>query len=164
MIHAAGAPSGVESNDRPPAPPRTGRRRVLGMVTGALLAPVLLAALWPVTFDSREEIFEIPKGTWARRMAGDKREILPPEIYLLVGIRNVLMLKNSDDVPQTFGPTLLMPGQSLKIPFTRPSENYFACTAHASGRLVVVVEAAPVWPWERLSWRVRRMLRRMSKP
>lgn len=120
--------------------------------------------MWPVTFDSREELFEIPKGTWARRMAGEKREILPSKIYLLVGVHNVLKLKNSDDVPQIFGPTLLMPDQSLRIPFTTPSENYFACTAHASGQLVIVVEAAPTGPWNRLSWRVRRMLRWMSEP
>ena len=140
------------------------RRRLFGIVAGAILTPVILAALWPVTFDSREELFEIPQGTWARRMAGDTREILPSTIYLLVGIRNVLLLKNSDDVPQMFGPTLLMPGQSLRVPFTRPSENYFACTAHASGQLLIVVEAAPSWPWDRLSWRVRRMLRGWSEP
>ena len=29
------------------------------------------AAFAPVTFDSREELFEIPKGTHARRMSGD---------------------------------------------------------------------------------------------
>ncbi len=129
-----------------------------------ILALVLLAALWPVMFDSREELFEIPKGTWARRMAGEKREILPPDIHLVVGIHNVLWLKNSDEVPQIFGPTLLMPGQSLRIPFTRPSENYFSCTAHASGQLLVVVEAAPTWPWDRLSYRVRRLLRWLFKP
>jgi hypothetical protein len=136
----------------------------MAILACAILAAVVFAAMWPVTFDSREELFEIPKGTWARRMAGEKREVLPSEIYLLVGIRNVLVLKNSDDVPQIFGPTLLMPGQTLRIPFTRPSENYFACTAHSSGRLLIVVEAAPVWPWDRLSWRVRRMLRELSKP
>jgi hypothetical protein len=146
-----------------PAPSRR-RRRLFGIVAGAILTPVLLAAMWPVTFDSREEHFEIPKGTWARRMAGEKREILPSEIHLVVGIHNVLVLKNSDDVPQTFGPTLLMPGQSLRIPFTRPSENFFACTAHASGQLLIVVEATPNWPWSRLGWRVRRMLRGLSKP
>ena len=106
-----------------------------------------------MTFDSREELFEIPKGTWARRMAGDTRETLPSEIHLVVGIHNVLTLKNSDDVPQIFGPTLAMPGQVFRLPFTRPSENYFNCTAHASGQLVIVVEAAPRWPWSRLSWR-----------
>jgi hypothetical protein len=147
------------------AAPRTRRRRRIAIVAGViLLTPVVIAAMWPVTFDSREELFEIPKGTWARRMAGEKREILPPDVHLVVGIHNVFLLKNSDDVPQIFGPTLLMPGQSLRIPFTRPSENYFSCTAHASGQLLVVVEATPTWPWERLSYRVRRMLRRLSRP
>ena len=140
------------------------RRRLIWIAAGALLAPVLFAALWPVTFPSREEIFEIPRGTWARRMAGEKREILPSEIRLVVGIRNVLLLKNSDDVPQIFGPTLLMPGQTLRIPFSTPSENSFACTAHANGQLLVVVEAVPNWPWSRLAWRVRRVLRSLSKP
>jgi len=163
---AAGALPAIppRHEDGLPAPSRSRRRRLFGIVFGAILTVVLFAAMWPVTFDSREELFEIPKGTWARRMAGEKREILPSEIHLLVGIRNVLMLKNSDDVPQIFGPTLMMPGQTLRIPFTRPSENYFACTAHASGQLVVVVEATPTWPWNRLSWRVRRMLRWLSKP
>jgi hypothetical protein len=142
----------------------TRRRRGFRTVAGAIVAPVVFAAMWPVSFDSREELFEIPQGTWARRMAGDTREILPSEIHLLVGIRDVLKLKNSDDVPQIFGPTLLMPGQTFRLPFTKPSENYFACTAHASGQLVVVVEAAPTWPWNRFSWRARRMLRWVSGP
>jgi hypothetical protein len=134
------------------------------MVIGSVSTVIVFVGMWPVTFNSQEELFEIPKGTWARRMAGEKREILPSEIHLIVGIHNVLMLKNSDDVPQIFGPTLLMPGQTLRLPFTRPSENYFACTAHASGQLLIVVEATPDWPWNRLSWRVRRMQRWLSKP
>lgn len=156
---AAGAPSDPHNQEGLPVPSRTSRRRLFGIAAGAVLAVVVVAAVWPVTFDSREELFEIPKGTWARRMAGDKREILPPNIYLLVGIRDVLKLKNSDDVPQIFGPTLLMPGQTLRLPFTKPSENYFACTAHASGQLLIVVEPAPAWPWDRLIWRARRILR-----
>jgi len=145
------------------APSRTRRHRFFGMVAGAISTALVFAAMWPVTFDSQEELFEIPKGTWARRMAGEKREILPAEIHLVAGIHNVLMLKNSDDVPQIFGPTLLMPGQTLRMPFTMPSENYFACTAHASGQLLIVVEATPAWPWDRLSWRVRQMLRWLAK-
>ncbi len=138
---------------------RKRRRWLLASIAAVIFTPVIFAAMWPVTFDSREELFEIPKGTWARRMAGEKREILPPEIRLVVGTHNVLLLKNSDDVPQIFGPTLLMPGQSLRIPFTTPSENYFNCTAHASGKLLIVVEAAPTWPWSRLSWRVKGIMR-----
>ena len=158
------AVSETHRQDGPPATSSTSRRRLLGIVAGVVLIVTAFASLWPVTFASREELFEIPKGTWARHMAGDKSEILPSEIRLVVGVHNVLWLKNSDDVPQIFGPTLLMPGQSLRIPFTRPSENYFSCTAHASGQLLVIVEAEPKWPWERLSWRARRMLRSFSKP
>jgi hypothetical protein len=134
------------------------------IVAGVILIPVLVAGMWPVTFASREELFEIPKGTFARHMAGDHHDLLPSEIDLVVGIHNVLTLKNSDDVPQIFGPTLLMPGQILRIPFTRPSENNFNCTAHASGQLLVLVEAMPTWPWDRLSWRVRRVWRGLSRP
>ena len=142
----------------------TSRRHLLRISAGILGGALLLAAFWPITFDSREELFEIPKGTWARRMAGDKHEYLPSRIYLVLGLRNVLKLKNSDDVPQFFGPTLLMPGQTLRIPFSRASENSFACSAHSSGTLLVIAEAAPVWPWERLGWRIRRALRSLEAP
>jgi hypothetical protein len=141
-----------------------GRRRqwLFGVAAAAIVVPLAFAATWPVTFDSRGELFEIPKGTWARRMAGEKHEILPSTIHLLVGVRDQLILKNSDDVPQMFGPTLLMPGQTFTLPFATPSENNFACTAHANGQLLVVVEAAPTSPWARLSWRVRRLVRALA--
>ena len=161
---AANALSDPPDEDGLTASSLTRRRRRFRILAGAIFTPLVFAAMWPVTFDSQQEVFEIPKGTWARRMAGEKREILPSRIHLVVGIHNVLVLKNSDDVPQIFGPTLLMPGQTLRLPFTTPSENYFACTAHASGQLLILVEAAPAWPWNRLSWRVRRILRWISKP
>ena len=145
-------------------PSRTRRRRGFGIVAGAIFTSVVFAAMWPVTFDSREELFEIPKGTWARRMAGEKREILPSKIHLLVGIHDVFTLKNSDDVPQIFGPTLLMPGQTFRLPFAKASENDFVCSAHASGQLLIVVEEAPASPWGRLGWRARRILRWLSEP
>lgn len=162
---AADALAGVHArHDAVPAQSRTGRRRGYAIVALAIFTGVVFAALWPVAFDSREELFEIPKGTWARRMAGDKHEILPSEIHLVVGVHNVLVLKNSDDVPQIFGPTLLMPGQTFRLPFTTPSENYFACTAHASGQLLIAVEAAPASPWSRLRWRARQVGRWLSRP
>jgi hypothetical protein len=127
-------------------------------------AGVLGAASWatfaPIRSASRDEIFEIPRGTWARRMAGDPVEILPDEIRLTLGVRDVLVLRNLDDVPQTFGPTLMMPGQSFRLPFAVASSYQFACTAHASGQLTVVVEPAPETPWARLRWRVRELTRR----
>ena len=111
------------------------------------------AALTPVQFASREELFEIPKGTWARRMAGDKVEILPSRIHLTLGVHDVLLLRNLDDVPQVFGPTVMMPGQSFRLPFEVASSYNFACTAHASGQMTIIVYPQPVSAWQRLSWR-----------
>jgi hypothetical protein len=113
-----------------------------------------LAAVAPVRLESNEQVFEIPKGTWARRMAGDGVEILPDEIRLTLRLRDILVLKNSDDVPQMFGPTLMMPGQSFRLPFEMASEYQFACTAHASGQMTIIVEPFPATPWARLRWRV----------
>jgi len=121
------------------------------------LSAVFWAALAPVRAASRDQVFEIPEGTWARRMAGNKVEILPSEIRLTLGVRDILVLKNLDDVPQIFGPTLMMPGQSFRLPFRRASRYQFACTAHASGQMIIVVEPFPATPWARLRWRVQEL-------
>ena len=135
--------------------------------TGALAAPAVVgvavtAAAWaaftPITVASRDELFAIPQGTWARRMAGDKVEILPATIRLTLGLNDVLLLRNLDDVPQVFGPALIMPGQSFRLPFEVASTYSFACTAHASGQLQVVVDPAPEPGWSTLRWRLRRWL------
>ena len=150
-----------------PAPPAAGLgmrgrkppRRVAwiaGMLP--LLASALAwAALAPIELSSRDELFEIPKGTWARRMAGDKVEILPSTIRLTLGVNDVLLLRNADDVPQAFGPALVMPGQSFRLPFATASTYGFACSAHASGQLTVIVEPSPEPGWDRLRWRLRRL-------
>ena len=111
------------------------------------------AALAPIVADSRDALFEIPNGTYARRMAGDKVEILPSEIRLTLGVRDILLLRNLDDVPQVFGPVLIMPGQSFRLPFELASTNTFACTAHASGQMTIIVDPAPAPGWDRLRWR-----------
>jgi hypothetical protein len=48
-----------------------------------------------------------------------------------------------------------MPGQSFRLPFEKASSYQFACTAHASGQMTIVVEPAPAMPWSRIHWRVR---------
>jgi len=140
------------------------RRPALAVVlaSGALVATTW-AALAPVApLVSRDQVFEIPKGTWARRMAGEKNEILPSDIRLTLGLRDVLVLRNLDDVPQIFGPTLMMPGQSLRLPFATASSYQFACTAHASGQMTITVEPFPDDPWTRLRWRTRQLARRLD--
>jgi len=129
-----------------------------GLALAAALAVLVLgglawAALAPIEPGTREALFEIPKGTYARRMSGDKVEILPDEIRLTLGLQDVLLLRNLDEVPQTFGPVLIMPGQSFRLPFEVASTYSFACTAHASGKMSVVVDPRPEPGWQTLRWR-----------
>ena len=132
-----------------------------GVAAGTLATVVLAVAAWaalaPLAVDSRDEPFEIPKGTWARRMAGDKVEILPNRIDLTLGLNDQRLLRNLDDVPQQFGPVLVMPGQSFRLPFEKASTYSFDCTAHASGQMTIVVAEAPATPWDRLLWRWDRL-------
>lgn len=138
-----------------------GAGRAAALAFGSALGALFWASLAPLPpSESRDEVFEIPQGTWARRMAGDPVEILPDEIRLTLGIRDVLLLRNQDEVPQIFGPTLMMPGQSFRLPFGHASSYHFACTAHASGQMTVVVDPFPETPWARLRWRIRELLKR----
>ena len=135
------------------------RRRAAASIALTALAACAWLAFAPIESGSREETFTIPKGTWERRMAGDPVEILPDEIRLTLGVRDVLVLENHDDVPQIFGPTLMMPGQSFRLPFAVASDYTFDCTAHPSGQMTIVVEPYPGTPWTRLLWRTRELSR-----
>jgi len=140
-------------------PLRSPRRWLLaiGLASLLLLGELGWAALMPIEVSSHDEVFEIPHGTWARRMAGEKVEILPQTIQLTLGVNDVLVLRNADEVPHVFGPTLVMPGQSFSLPFASASTYSFLCTAHASGQLNVIVEPTPARGWEMLRWRLRRL-------
>jgi hypothetical protein len=122
-----------------------------------LLGAAGWAALAPITTPSRDWLFEIPKGTWARRMAGNKVDILPPDIRLTLGVRDILVLRNLDDVPQVFGSVLLMPGQSFRLPFEMAARYQFSCTAHVSGQMTITVQPKPLSPWSRLWWRAQNL-------
>jgi len=121
----------------------------------ALLAALAWAGFAPIHVGSREQVFDIPLGTYARRRAGDLVEILPERIRLTLGLNYVLLIRNHDEVPQTFGPTIMMPGQSFRLPFERAASYQFICTAHSSGQLSIDVEPEPDTPWARIHWRVR---------
>jgi hypothetical protein len=139
------------------------KSRIAGFVAAAVLAGLAVwAMLAPVRVDSREQLFEIPAGTWQRRAAGNQVDILPSEIRLTLGLKDILVLRNLDTVPQIFGPVLIMPGQSFKLPFNKASEYQFECTAHASGQMKIIVDPEPVPGWRRLVWRIRESARNVA--
>lgn len=133
------------------------RHWLLSLLLALAIGMLVWGSLAPIRTSSRDKLFEIPKGTWARRMAGDKVEILPSTVRLTLGLRDVLLLRNSDTVPQIFGPVLIMPGQDFRLPFETVSVNQFDCSAHASGQMTVIVEPLPNPGLARLRWRLAEM-------
>ena len=131
-------------------------RRLLAATLALLVLGGLgWAALAPLAGASREAVYEIPHGTSARRMAGQQVDIFPQTIRLTLGLRDVLVLRNADEVPHIFGPTLILPGQSFRLPFSQASTYSFECSAHPNGGLSVIVQEGPAPGWERLRWRWR---------
>jgi|KBSSwiStaDraftv2_1062776.scaffolds.fasta_scaffold1867518_2 hypothetical protein len=132
-------------------------RRLLNWVLIPLAAIAVAVGAWaalaPVRSESREQVYVIPKGTWEHRQAGHHLDVIPSRIRLTLGVRDVLVMKNQDDVPQLFGPVLIMPGQSFQMPFQKPSEYIFTCPLHSSGLLTIVVEPMPEPGLARLRWR-----------
>lgn len=135
---------------------------VVALAAAAFTGAFAWAALMPLPSDAREAVYVIPKGTFARRMAGEKLDILPQELRLVLEVRDILVLRNQDDVPQVFGPVLIMPGQSFTMPFRQVATYQFACSLHVSGQLNVIVQPAPATGWERLRWRVAGIGTRMA--
>jgi hypothetical protein len=130
---------------------------VAGLVGLATAGWVAFAAFAPLPPMPRERVYVIPKGTGARQAAGQSVSPIPSHIHLWIGIQDVLVLRNEDDVPQAFGPIQLRPGQTYRVPFQVPATFDFACSVHDDGQVSIVVERAPVSGWERLRWRLMRI-------
>ncbi len=134
-----------------------GCRRARVAAVGVGLVGVVAAgwaAFAPLPPMPRERLYVIPKGTAARQAAGERVTPLPSRIRLLLGVQDVLVLRNEDDVPQSFGPIQLRPGQTYRVPFQAPATFDFACSVHENGQVAIIVRRPPVAGWERLWWRL----------
>jgi hypothetical protein len=80
--------------------------------------------------------------------------VLPSPVRLTIGIRDILVLTNDDDVVHQLGPVMLGPHQTYRIPSRRPGRFQYACSLHAAGTLTLYIEAEPRPGPARLRWRL----------
>lgn len=131
------------------------RRHWLSII---LLACAVLLLAWsalaPLGARDHALRFDIPAGTWERIRKGDPVEALPATIHLTLGVKDVLVLRNRDSAPHTFGPVLIAPGQLYRMPFQEAEGKRFPSTARVSGQIGIVVDPYPNPGMERLRWRL----------
>jgi len=111
----------------------------------ALVAVLLWAALAPVRYPTRERTLEFPRG------AG----MVPAEVRLTLGVRDVLLLHNRDIAPHVFGQVLVLPGHAFRLPFEQAGDYVYACDAAPGHAVTVRVGDHPDPGWARLGWRLR---------
>ena len=128
------------------------RAAVAAALTLAVVAGWL--ALAPLPTGARELVFVIPPGARAATTSDRPLNVLPAEIHLTVGVRDVLVLTNDDSAVHVVGPIILGSRQTYRIPFRRPGRFEYACSLHAAGRLTIVVAPEPPVGVDRLRWRL----------
>ena len=124
------------------------------------VAGLAWAAFAPMPERGAALTFVIPPGTAARLKAGEPLSVLPSPIHLTVGVRDVLVLTNDDEVPHQLGPVILGSRQTYRIPFRRPGQFKYNCSLHAAGTLTLDIAPAPAAGLDRLRWRLASLVTR----
>ncbi|RYF03421.1 MAG: hypothetical protein EOO78_07245 [Oxalobacteraceae bacterium] len=127
-------------------------RRVQLALAAILLAVLAWAALAPLRYPTRELGFDFFR-TAQRPQPGSVR--VPGQVWLTLGVRDVLLLRNRDAVPHVFGQVRVLPGREFRLPFEQAGEFPFACDLAPGARVLVRVLEQPDPGWARLRWRLR---------
>jgi hypothetical protein len=132
-------------------------RRLQWSLAAMFGAALLWAALAPLHYPTRERLFEFPRGAAAvRGQAG--AALVPAEVRLTLGVRDVLLLRNHDLAPHVFGQLLVLPAHTARLPFEQPGDYPFACDLAPSSTVTVRVLPQPDPGWSRLRWRLAALL------
>jgi hypothetical protein len=134
-------------------------RRVQLALATVLLAVLAWAALAPLRYPTRELGFDFPRiplPTTAPTAAPQPERVrVPGQVWLTLGVRDVLLLRNRDAAPHVFGQVRVLPGREFRLPFEQAGEFPFACDLAPGARVLVRVLEQPDPGWARLRWRLR---------
>lgn len=130
-------------------------RRLRWTLAAVLALALLWAALAPLGYPTRERLLEFPRGAAVLRGSAAANNLVPGELRLTLGVRDVLLLRNRDLVPHVFGQVLVLPGHDFLLPFEQAGNFPFACDAAPHASVMVHVLPEPDPGWRRLRWRVQ---------
>lgn len=115
-------------------------KKLLGwIIAGLLLVGTLV---WFVTgpYETlRRVVYVIPPGV----AAGQATLEVPDQIVLTLGIQDILVIENQDEVFHTFGPFVIAPHTTMTQRFEHVVNYQGACSFHQQRQMSLVVKPAP---------------------
>jgi hypothetical protein len=127
--------------------------RLQWTLAAVLFAALLVAAIAPLHYPTRERLLEFPHGAAVLRGRAGAAAV-PAEVRLTLGVSDVLLLRNRDLAPHVFGQVLVLPGHVARLPFEQAGDYPFACDVAPDSRVTVRVLPQPDPGWARLRWRL----------
>jgi hypothetical protein len=88
---------------------------------------------------ARQVVYVIPPGVGSGRVTLD----IPDQIVLTLGIKDILVIENHDEVIHRFGPFIVAPHTTLTQRFYHVLNYQGACTFHRERQMKLVVNPAP---------------------
>jgi hypothetical protein len=128
-------------------------RRLQWTLAAILCAARLWMAVAPLHYPTRERLLEFPHGAAVLRNRAEP-VLVPAEVRLTLGVRDVLLLRNRDVVPHVFGQVLVLPGRTVRLPFEQTGDFPYACDLAPASKVTVRVLPQPDPGWTRLRWRL----------
>jgi hypothetical protein len=89
--------------------------------------------------DARQLVIVIPDGTAERIAAGETDSTPPHRIEMVVGVQDVLVIRNEDTVWHQVGPYRIAPGRTLTQRFSQPGVIRQACTITPGQQVEIVI-------------------------
>ncbi len=117
----------------------TNKKLLRWIILGLLLVGVLV---WFVTgpYETlRRVVYVIPPGV----AAGQATLEVPDQIVLTLGIQDILVIENQDEVFHTFGPFVIAPHTTMTQRFEHVVNYQGACSFHQQRQMSLVVKPAP---------------------
>lgn len=91
----------------------------------------------------RTMTFVIPPGTGERLALKQEVTNIPSELVFTLGVKDILIVENQDNVVHSFGPFVILPHTTLRQRFKTARVYQNTCTLHQDQQMTLVINPAP---------------------